>query len=123
MNVAIAGGLVGLFSFLALFYGMAVGFSGNLADAKVGDVYNFKYLQPSDGREERYLVRVIDTHYLSEDAIARLNARSSYRKDDPTFVRTGHLITGQSADGTIRNFYAERTKNCRKKPLAKLLYS
>lgn len=90
------------------------GINGNLSSAKVGEVYNFEYLQPNGGEPERFLVKVVDVVTLSDKAIARLNSHSNYRRYDPAFQRTNHLITGQSPDGKIRNFYAERTVNCRR---------
>jgi hypothetical protein len=98
------------------------GLHGSLACASVGDVYNFEYLQPNTGEHERFLVKVIGVHTLSAETISRLNARSNYRRYDPDFQRTNHLVTGQSADGKIRNFYAERVVNCRRPLLGGTLF-
>ena len=120
--IAFAGiGLVALVGFVI--YNLRVGFNASLKDAKVGEVYRFKYLQPVTGKAERYMVKILDSYSLSTEAIARLNARSGYRKRDPNFVRTAHLVTGQCGDGTIRNFYAERTVDCRKTIMPKVLNS
>jgi len=54
--------------------------------------------------------------------IARLNRKSRYRIGDPEFIRTANLVTCQTPDGKIRNFYAERVSNCRKPLLAKVLF-
>ena len=105
---------------LAMFaaYGIYGGAYGSLSTAKAGEFYNFEYLQPNAGDPERYLAKVLSVHTLDENAIRRLNARSNYRRHDSQFVRTNHLVTCQTADGKIRNFYAERTVNCRRPLLA-----
>jgi hypothetical protein len=61
-------------------------------------------------------------HRLSQDSINRLNARSNYRKYDTNFQRTTHLVTAQTPDGRIRNFYAERTRNVRRPLLGKFVF-
>lgn len=98
------------------------GVHGSLSNAKVGDVFNFEYLQPAKGDPERFLVKVLGVNTLSEEQIRRLNAKSNYRRYDDSFQRTRHLITGRSADGTIRNFYAERVVNCRRPLLGSTLF-
>jgi hypothetical protein len=98
------------------------GVYGNLSTAKIGDVYNFEYLQPKQGDPQRFLVKVVGVTNLSNESIERLNAKSKYRCYDPVFQRTNHLITGQSPDGTIRNFYAERVVNCRRPLLGSPLF-
>ena len=60
------------------------------------------------------MVKVVDVCTLNENQISRLNATSNYRRYDSNFKRTNHLVTGESPDGTIRNFYAERVVNCRR---------
>jgi hypothetical protein len=91
------------------------GSKGSLANAKVGEVYNFEYEQPYHGDPERVLAKVIEpVHTLDDESIRRLNARSRYRANDPQFKRTKHLVTCEMADGSIRNFYAERTRNVKK---------
>jgi hypothetical protein len=90
------------------------GLHDNLTNAKVGNVYNFLYEQPLAGDPERYMAKVLSVHMLSDESISRLNARSRYRRYDTNFQRTNHLITAQTPDGKIRNFYAERTKNVRR---------
>lgn len=90
------------------------GVNASFSSAKIGDVFNFEYLQPHKGDPERYMVKVVDISTLTERQISRLNATSNYRKHDSNFKRTNHLITGESPDGTIRNFYAERVVNCRR---------
>ena len=103
----------GIFA-LVLFalYNVYSGVHGCLSSARVGEVYNFDYLQPLTGENERFLVKVLDVATLSDDQISRLNARSNHRRSDNNFQRTRHLITGQSPDGSVRNFYAERVTNC-----------
>lgn len=95
----------------------------SLVFAKPGDVFNFTYEQPLLGTKDRHLAKVIEVATLSDDAIARLNSRSNYRRNDPSFQRTNHLITAQTVNGQIRNFYAERCRNASKPPLGRLLFS
>ena len=98
------------------------GVHGSLATAKVGEVYNFKYEQPLHGEPERYMAKVLSVHTLNDEDIARLNARSKYRRYDTNFVRTRHLVTAQSHDGTVRNFYAERTTDVRRPLLGGVVF-
>lgn len=113
VNVGLAvAGLAGIVAFV-LFH-IYSGIHASLSNAKVGGVYNFIYEQPLHGEPERYMAKVLDVHTLDEFAIRRLNARSRYRAGDPKFQRTTHLVTAQTFDGKIRNFYAERTRNVRK---------
>ena len=116
-----AAGVVGVVVAFALFH-IYSGVNATLSTAKVGDVYNFEYLQPAKGDPERFLVKVLGVNTLSEDQIRRLNAKSNYRRYDDNFQRTRHLITGRSADGTVRNFYAERVVNCRRPLLGNALF-
>jgi hypothetical protein len=97
----------------ALFH-LYSGLRSSLSCALVGDVYHFEYLQPVTGTYERFMAKVIDVHHFTDDYIARLNSRSRYRRYDPNFMRTNHLVTAQTPDGKIRNFYAERTRNVRR---------
>ena len=90
------------------------GLHDSLTNAKVGKVYNFYYDQPLHGEPERYMAKVLDVYTLSDDSIRRLNRRSRYRRHDSNFQRTNHLVTAQTPDGKIRNFYAERTRNVRR---------
>lgn len=113
--------MYGFFGFAALsaVLGFAVfhlysGLKASLTCANVGDIYNFEYLQPVTGTYERFMAKVIDVQEFSSDYLARLNARSRYRKHDSNFQRTKHLVTAQTPDGKIRNFYAERTRNVRR---------
>jgi hypothetical protein len=125
-DMFILGGLfavvaAGLFAF-AVFH-IYSGVKASLHTARVGEVYNFEYLQPVTGETQRFLARVIEPVYtLTQKDIDRLNRRSNYRRDDPIFIRTNHLVTCQTADGKIRNFYAERVTNCRKPLLAAPLF-
>jgi len=104
-------------------YAVYGGSHASLSNAKVGEVYNFEYEQPLHGEPERYLAKVVEPVYtLSQDQINRLNRRSRYRSNDPQFVRTSHLVTCETPDGNIRQFYAERAKNCRRPLLAGTLF-
>lgn len=98
------------------------GLKANLYTANIGEVYNFEYLQPKSGDKERHLIKVLGVQVLSAEQIRRLNEKSRYRRYDNDFQRTSHLVTGQSPDGTIRNFYAERVVNCRRPLLAPSLF-
>jgi hypothetical protein len=99
------------------------GVHGSLANAKVGEVYNFEYLQPHHGDPVRVLARVVEPAYtLSDECIRRLNSTSNYRNNDPEFKRTRHLVTCETPNGDIRQFYAERAKNVRRPLLAGLLF-
>jgi len=101
---------------LSLFgtYAVYGGRHASLCDAKVGQVFNFEYLQPVTGESKRVLAKVIEpVVHLDDITIQRMNARSNYRRYDAEFKRTNHLVTCKTADGNIRNFYCERVKNCR----------
>lgn len=99
-------------------YQLVRGVHGSLSNATVGEVYNFDYEQPYHGESHRVLAKVIEPVYTLDDmAISRLNRRSGYRRNDPIFQRTHHLVTCQTADGNIRQFYAERAKNVRRSVL------
>jgi len=91
------------------------GKNASLCDARPGQVFNFEYMQPLNGESKRVLARVIDKPYKFTDAeLKNMNRRSSYRRNDPEFMRTNHLVTCQTHDGEVRQFYCERVKNCRK---------
>lgn len=115
VNVLIGAGVVvaAVAIGFALFH-MFSGVHGSLANAKVGEVYNFEYEQPLHGDPDRFLAKVLDVTTLDDAAIRRLNARSRYRRNDPVFQRTKHLVTCKTADGNVRHFYAERAKNVRR---------
>lgn len=114
-NLLTIGVAIGVLASLGiLFYSFWHGVNGSLSNARVGEFYNFEYEQPLHGEPERYMAKVLEVHTLTNDSIQRLNAVSRYRKHDPEFVRTPHLITAQTMDGKIRNFYAERTRNVRR---------
>jgi hypothetical protein len=98
------------------------GSNDSLINAKVGTVYNFEYLQPVTGSPERYMAKVLDVNIMPEGYISILNRRSRYRRNDPTFQRTKHLVTAQTPDGKIRNFYAERTLNVRRPLLGGVMF-
>lgn len=98
------------------------GIHDSLHNAQIGRVYNFLYEQPLHGMPERYMARVLEVHRLSNDSIARLNATSRYRRHDNNFQRTTHLVTAQTPDGKIRNFYAERTRNVRRPLLGQVAF-
>lgn len=104
------------------YYSVYGGRKANLVDAKVGQVFNFEYLQPLNGEPERYLAKVIEpVATLDESWIKLMDRRSNYRRNDPNFKRTNHLVTCKTADGKIRNFYCERVINCRRPLFAGLV--
>ena len=120
--------------FASIFAGVAgllIGFSAfhiyrgvkaSLTTAQIGAVYNFEYVQPVTGEPERYMAKVLEVHRFSEDWISRLNRTSRYRRNDPEFQRSKHLVTAQTPDGKIRNFYAERTRNVRRPLLGGVMF-
>lgn len=100
---------------VAFFLGGLLGVHSSLANAKVGEVYNFEYEQPLHGERKRILAKVIEPVVtLDEMSIRRLNARSRYRSNDPIFQRSKHLVTCEMPTGEIRNFYAERASKVRR---------
>ena len=124
-NVLMVGGIVaavaaGFASFV--FYSVYGGATASLKNARVGEIYNFSYQQPMKGNPERFLAQVLDVHTLDNYSINRLNSHSPYRKHDPQFVRTNHLVTCKMPNGSVRNFYAERTTHCRRPLLAGALF-
>lgn len=115
MGVAVVAAIA-MYAFVA--YGVYGGVHSSLSNARVGEVYNFLYEQPLEGDPERFMAKVLSVNVMTDEDIRRLNRRSRYRRDDPVFQRTRHLITAQTADGKVRNFYAERTKECKRPLLA-----
>ena len=99
------------------------GVSGDLKNAREGEVYHFRYLQPATGDYERHMVKVLKNVALTDEQIRKLNARSKYRRFDNSFRRTNHLVTGQSPNGQIRNFYAERVESCRRSGVGRLAFT
>lgn len=124
--------LAPLFAFvsaLAVFVGgyylhrsMYTGESMNLANAKKGEVYHFIYQQPLHGRPERFLARVERVREVTEADRQRLNRKSRYRVNDPSFERSQHLVTCRTLDGRVRSFYAERTAWARRPLFASVVY-
>lgn len=90
------------------------GIHASLTHARVGEVYNFEYEQPLHGDPDRYFAKVLQVNTLDESTIRKLNRKSNYRRNDPVFQRTKHLVTCKTADGEVRHFYAERAKNVRR---------
>ena len=113
--------LVAMVSFVS--FHIYSGVNDTLNNARIGSVYNFEYVQPVTGDAERYMAKVIDVSKFSDDWIARLNRTSRYRRNDPSFKRSNNLITAQTPDGKILNFYAERTRNVRRPLLGGVVFS
>ena len=96
-------------------YSVYGGRVASLCEAKPGQVFNFEYMQPLNGDSKRVLARVLEpVEYRSDAKLRAMNAHSNYRKNDPVFKRTNHIVTCETHDGEIRQFYCERVKNCRK---------
>jgi hypothetical protein len=98
------------------------GVRDSLSNARVGQVYNFKYLQPVTDTPERFMARVVNVQTFSEGYLSLLNSKSRYRRNDPEFQRSKNLITAQTFDGKIRNFYAERTIDVRRPLLGGVVF-
>ena len=118
MNGFLFAGVAGIIilGLMAVYFAM-VGVKANLADANIGQVYTFDYVQPYNGDRHRFMAKVLDVTKLDSASINRLNRRSRYRYSElmnGDFQRSHHLVTCQTKDGKIRNFYAERTVNCRR---------
>ena len=106
-----------IFAYLACF----VGKPASLCEAKIGEVYNFEYLQPLTGERKRWKAKVVEpVVHFDDRSIQRMNARSNYRRHDAEFKRTNHLVTCETNNGEYRQFYCERAVNCRKPLLASL---
>jgi len=122
MSDLIVFGFVVVCLFCIMLYGVYRGVYSPLSCAYLGEVYNFHYLQPLTGEYERYLAKVINKKDMRSD-IARLNMVSDYRRYDSEFQRSNTLVTCQLSNGEIRNFYAERVRDCYRSIFGRLLYS
>ena len=120
MCVAVAVTIVLTASFIYYTYG---GDNDSLVGARVGSTYNFIYEQPLTGTYDRYLARVKSVRKFTVDDVRRMNFTSNYRLHDKLFTRGNTLVTCELPDGTIRNFYAERTSSCRRSLTGGLLYT
>jgi hypothetical protein len=98
------------------------GVHGSLANAHIGDVYNFRYVQPLTGEYERYLAKVVNVCKLDDYWLNRLNNTSKYRRYDDMFERSKTLVTCVMKDGTFRQFYGERCDYVRRPLLGGLLF-
>jgi hypothetical protein len=107
------GGVAGVLAVALMF--LFRGVRANLSHAQIGEVYNFDYEQPLHGGTKRVLAKVVEPVTTLDDSWIRImNKRSNYRRNDPVFKRTHHLVTCEMPNGEIRNFYAERAKNVRR---------
>lgn len=121
--IFLIGGVAAVIALAVILYNSVRGVRGSLTSAKVGEVYNFDYEQPYHGDPKRVLAKVIEpVHTLDDFQIRRLNAHSAYRRNDPQFKRTKHIVTCEMPNGEIRNFYAERTKNVRRAMFSNRLF-
>lgn len=96
--------------------------SSTLKEAQVGSVYNFEYAQPYGGETTRHLARIVARRTLTNDDIQRIASNSDYRRYDSDFKRTETLVTCEMPNGEYRNFYAERTSQCKKSILGWILF-
>lgn len=117
----VVGGLLAVLTFAALHTYRGV--HDSLSNAKVGTVYNFEYEQPVTGEPERFFAKVVSVREFTPTEISRMNNAYKYRRDDNNFVRTSNLVTAQTPDGKIRNFYAERTRNVRRPLLGGVVFN
>ena len=122
MTDMIVVGIVSVCLFCMLMYGVYRGVYSPLSCAYLGEVYNFHYLQPLTGEYERFLAKVLSKRDMKEH-IHRLNVTSDYRLHDKEFKRTNTLVTCVLANGEIRNFYAERVRDCYRSIFGRILYS
>ena len=105
-----------------LVYNIYRGVHATLANAYIGDVYNFRYFQPLSGDYERHLAKVVDIRKLNESEISRLNWSSDYRRGDKEFKRSPTLVTCLMNNGDFRQFYAERSDMCKRSAVGGLLF-
>ena len=123
MNLATIGSIVAVAAVCYfIYYHIYRGVHGNLATANIGDVLNFRYVQPLTGEYERYLAKVVDVRILDKFEIGRLNMTSNYRRFDDIFERSKTLVTCLMKDGSYRNFYGERTDRVYRPLLGKSLF-
>lgn len=115
--------IVGFVVVAGLLLNAARGVRGSLANAKIGEVYNFDYEQPYRGGHKRILAKVIEPVTTVDDSwIKIMNKRSNYRRNDPVFQRTKHMVVCEMPNGDIRQFYAERASNVRRSVLGGQLF-
>jgi len=98
------------------------GLHDSLANARIGDVYNFSYVQPLTGDYNRYLAKVVNVCKLDDGSIDYLNQTSKYRRFDDMFERSKTLVTCLMKDGTFRQFYGERCDMVRRPLFGGLLF-
>lgn len=117
-NLFMALGIIAIGALALVLFGVYAvygGFKADLCNARPGQVFNFEYMQPLNGDSKRVLAKVIEKpHKFSNATLQRMNRVSNYRKHDPEFKRTNHIVTCELHDGEVRQFYCERVKNCRK---------
>ena len=102
--------LVGI-GFVLAYLACFAGKESSLCDAKAGEVFSFEYLQPLTGENKRHRVKVIEPVVrLTNTQIQNMNRQSSYRKHDPDFERTNHLVTCATGDGNV-SFYQAWAKS------------
>ncbi len=90
------------------------GLPTSLNRVRAGDVVSFDYLQPHQDYKERKFEKVVDKYAMSAEGIARLNATSTYRRNDPLFKRDGSLVVAQDIHGDTHQYYTNRGVKVRK---------
>lgn len=83
------------------------------ATFKRNQVVKFVYLQPRQGRAFRY-GRIVGWRELSEDKLQKLNRYSGYRCTDSGFYRSKTLLTVESVDGSIQQYYDESIQQAKR---------
>lgn len=107
--------IIALIVFCVYFtYEIHGGVYDSLSNARIGKFYNFLYLQPLTGEYHRHIVKVLKIRKLDKEEVDSLNCFSLYRRWDAEFYRTATLVTCENEHGDIRNFYAERSIECKR---------
>ena len=101
-----------------IIFALVFGIDNTLVKAQVGKYYRFTYLQPTAKMPKIIEGKVLSVRRLSDKSINRIYRESNYRIMDPNFIRTRHLVTIQTLDRKLMNFYAERTSNTKRLPSA-----
>ena len=98
-----------------------MGYPTSLNKVRNGDVISFDYLQPHEDYRPRLFEQVVDRQPMTLEQISRLNSRSSYRRNDPIFERSGDLVTTKDKAGHYHHYYSNRGVRVRKHLLVKQL--
>lgn len=80
---------------------------------KRGQVIKFFYVQPRQGEPFRY-GRIIGWREITEDKLSKLNMCSNYRWGDDRFFRSRRLVTVESVNGSIQQYYDESIQQAKR---------